>query len=277
MKTFLEFSRQLDEKQIQYGNNANYGQVVFFAGGAGSGKGFAISNFIDKNKFKVWDVDDLKLKMVKMPSLLRKYPELADLKLSNPQDVSQLHAICAAERIPEKQLEMWIGNFHDATTLPNLLFDMTFKNTSNMKWALPLLLNAGYKPHNIHVTWVLTNFKIAITNNRSRARRVSDLVMLQTHTGAALTMKSFLDEGLPKEINGSFTIILNNPEETIYYDDNAKTKLVKDFTYIKVKDAGKPMPAFEEMDAKIKDTIIGWVLKNSPEMKEIQKSFGIDV
>lgn len=276
MKTFLEFSRQLDEKQIQYGNNANYGQVVFFAGGAGSGKGFAISNFIDKNKFKVWDVDELKLRLAKVPSLLRKYPELADLKLSNPDDVSRLHAICAAERIPEKELELWIGNFHQGDTLPNLLFDMTFKNSSNVDWVMPMLLKAGYKPHNIHVTWVLTNFKIAIQNNRKRARRVSDLIMLQTHTGAALTMKGFLDRGLPKEINGSFTIILNNPEETIYYDTQSKTKLVKDFTYIKVKNAGQPMPSFEEMDVQIKEKIASWVLQNAPEMKEIHASFGID-
>jgi hypothetical protein len=237
---------------------------------------FAISNFIDKNKFKVWDVDELKLKLVKVPSLLRKYPELSDLKLSNPQDVSRLHAICSAEKIPEKELELWIGNFHQPETLPNLLFDMTFKNTTNIDWVMPMLIKAGYKPHNIHVTWVLTNFKIAIQNNRKRARRVSDLIMLQTHTGAALTMKAILDRGLPKDINGSFTIILNNPEETIYYDTQNKTKLVKDFTYIKVKNAGQPMPSFEEMDIQIKDRIVSWVLQNAPEMKEIQAAFGLE-
>lgn len=274
MKTFLQFSQQLDEKQIQYGNNANYGQVVFFAGGAGSGKGFAISNFIDKSKFKIWDVDELKLKMAKVPSLLRKYPELANLQLSNPQDVSRLHTICAAERIPEKEIELWIGNFHDPQTLPNLLFDMTLKNTSTVEWVIPMLLKAGYKPHNIHLTWVLTDFKVAIKNNRTRSRRVSDLVMLQTHTGAALTMKSFLDGNLPKEINGSFTVILNNPEETVYYDTKSETKVVKDFTYIKLKNAGQPMPSFEEMDYQIKEKVTSWVLANSPRMKEIATAFG---
>ena len=35
----------LNEKLITYGNRKPYGQIVFMAGGAGSGKGFAISNF----------------------------------------------------------------------------------------------------------------------------------------------------------------------------------------------------------------------------------------
>lgn len=300
MKSFLEFSRQLDEKQIQYGKNANYGQVVFFAGGAGSGKGFAISNFIDKSKFKIFDVDELKLKLTKLPSMVKKYPDIPTLKLSNPADVSRLHAIAAAEKIPEKQLAMWIGNFHDPTTLPNLLFDMTFKRLEAATEMLPDLLKAGYKPENIHITWVLTDFKVAIQNNRSRTRRVSDLVMLQTHTGAALTMNKLLSGGLPKEFNGSFTIILNNPEETTYYDrvvpqykqtqklspslskeiekdaqgKPIQIKTIKDFTYLKLKEAGRPMPSLEEMDVQIREKIYSWVMQNAPKMKEIESAYG---
>jgi hypothetical protein len=300
MKSFLEFSRQLDEKQIQYGKNANYGQVVFFAGGAGSGKGFAISNFIDKSKFKIFDVDELKMKLTKLPSMVKKYPDIPTLKLSNPADVSRLHAIAAAEKIPEKQLSMWIGNFHDPSTLPNLLFDMTFKRLEAATDMLPDLLKAGYKPENIHITWVLTNFKVAIQNNRARTRRVSDLVMLQTHTGAALTMSKLLSGGLPKEFNGSFTIILNNPEETVYYDrvvpqykQNQKLspsltkeiekdahgnpiyiKTIKDFTYLKVKETGRGMPSLEEIDVQIREKIYSWVMQNAPKMKEIESAYG---
>ena len=300
MKSFLEFSRQLDEKQIQYGKNANYGQVVFFAGGAGSGKGFAISNFIDKSKFKIFDVDELKLKLTKLPSMVKKYPDIPTLKLSNPADVSRLHAIAAAEKIPEKQLAMWIGNFHDPSTLPNLLFDMTFKRLEAATEMLPDLLKAGYKPENIHITWVLTDFKVAIQNNRARTRRVSDLVMLQTHTGAALTMNKLLSGGLPKEFNGSFTIILNNPEETTYYDrvvpqykqtqklspsltkeiekdahgKPIQIKTIKDFTYLKLKEAGRPMPSLEEMDVQIREKIYSWVMQNAPKMKEIESAYG---
>src|SRR6056300_398760 len=51
---------QLDEKLITYNNRAQYGQVVFLAGGAGSGKGFAGSHFLDSAGFKVRDVDEMK-------------------------------------------------------------------------------------------------------------------------------------------------------------------------------------------------------------------------
>ena len=51
------FKQHLEEKVIVLGRGARYGQVVFLAGGAGSGKGFAISNFLEGTKFKVRDVD----------------------------------------------------------------------------------------------------------------------------------------------------------------------------------------------------------------------------
>ena len=49
MQSFGSF---LTEKLIVVGKGAKYGQIVFLAGGAGSGKGFAISNFLEGSKFK---------------------------------------------------------------------------------------------------------------------------------------------------------------------------------------------------------------------------------
>ena len=51
---------QLNEKLMVYNNRKPYGQVVFLAGGAGSGKGFASNHFLDKEMFKVRDVDKMK-------------------------------------------------------------------------------------------------------------------------------------------------------------------------------------------------------------------------
>ena len=44
MLTFLQFlaEQYLEEKLIMYNQGKRYGQIVFLAGGAGSGKGFAI-------------------------------------------------------------------------------------------------------------------------------------------------------------------------------------------------------------------------------------------
>jgi dephospho-CoA kinase len=283
MKSFLEYSRQIDEKQIQYGKNANYGQVVFFAGGAASGKGFAVSNFIDTTKFKVWDVDDLKIKLTKMPSMVAKYPGIDKLKLNNPEDVRQLHLIAKNEGIPEKQLKAWIGNFHSPDTLPNLLFDMTFKSIENASFIIPDLIKAGYKPQNIHITWILANYNVAVQRNRMRERVVPDDIMLLTHSGAAMTMKDILSGSLPKEINGSFTVVLNNPEEVSFYtrsDDEkskitkpSKSSVVKDFTYITVKKAGAPMQTWREMQSQIREKIFSWVMKNAPQSDEVKGAY----
>ena len=60
---------QLDEKLITFSNRKAYGQIVFMAGGAGSGKGFAINNFIDAAGFKVRDVDEMKTAVAKLDKL----------------------------------------------------------------------------------------------------------------------------------------------------------------------------------------------------------------
>jgi len=60
---------QIDEKLITFSNRAPYGQIVFMAGGAGSGKGFAIDNFIDSAGFKTRDVDEMKTAVAKLDQL----------------------------------------------------------------------------------------------------------------------------------------------------------------------------------------------------------------
>ena len=72
---------QLDEKLIVYNQRKPYGQVVFLAGGAGSGKGFSGSHFIDNTAFKVRDVDKMKKQLqilnrmgkLDIDSILKKY------------------------------------------------------------------------------------------------------------------------------------------------------------------------------------------------------------
>ena len=56
---------QLDEKLILISNGKKYGQIVFLVGGAGSGKGFALKNFLEGEKFKVRDVDEWKRLLLK--------------------------------------------------------------------------------------------------------------------------------------------------------------------------------------------------------------------
>ena len=57
---FEQTMDMLYEKLIMFRGGAKYGQVAFTSGGAGSGKGFAIQNFMESEKFKIRDVDELK-------------------------------------------------------------------------------------------------------------------------------------------------------------------------------------------------------------------------
>ena len=87
----LSFKQFLEEKLILYNGGKKYGQVVFLAGGAGSGKGFAINKFLDGKNFKVYDVDSLKTSLLKINQLKGKYPELNNIDLRRGKDVFKLH------------------------------------------------------------------------------------------------------------------------------------------------------------------------------------------
>ena len=74
---FLEYIQKRDfeaysvlsEKLITFNNGSKYGQIVFLAGGAGSGKGFAIDNYLSGNDFKIRDVDELKIAFQKLDGM----------------------------------------------------------------------------------------------------------------------------------------------------------------------------------------------------------------
>jgi len=107
MLTFSQFlaEKYLEEKLIMYNQGKRYGQIVFLAGGAGSGKGFAISNFMEKEKFKVRDVDEWKKAFMKVADAQNKYPEIKGLKLSNPRDVAKIHMFVKKLGIKEKDID----------------------------------------------------------------------------------------------------------------------------------------------------------------------------
>jgi len=108
MLTFLQFlaEQYLEEKLILYNQGKRYGQIVFLAGGAASGKGFAIRNFMEKEKFKVRDVDAWKTAFMTLADTTDKYPEIKGLNLKNSRDVLKLHKFVKDKGIKEKSLDM---------------------------------------------------------------------------------------------------------------------------------------------------------------------------
>ena len=248
---------QLDEKLITFSNRAPYGQIVFMAGGAGSGKGYAIDNFIDAAGFKVRDVDEMKKAVGKLDQLKKfsidkwykkYYKKLSDKPgkggglspkahieefvlgkglsisdiskdLKNPNNVASLHYIVDAMGLNDKWVISMLSGKENKETLPNLLFDITAKKVSSITDVIKQLEPAGYDSKNIHLIWVLADFHVAIKANKERDRMVPEDILLQTHEGAGKTMWSVMTKILPKGLNGRIDVILNNRERTIPYKD----------------------------------------------------------
>lgn len=306
-ENLLLHEEYLEEKLIVIGKGANYGQVVFLAGGAGSGKGFSLGNYMDANKFKVRDVDEWKSAFMKLDGIrkdaskvqkgvsgteLRKKavmnyakshandPEgtspsipqmptkdLDELDLRNADDVFTLHNLVDNLGIKDKTLNYLLGGAKSRDRLPNIVFDVTLKNTRNMNEAVSQLLSVGYQPENIHIVWVLSDYDFAVQANMERNRRVPSKILLQTHEGAARTMSDIVRGNIPKNVNGGVYVILG--KSTVYWTDkkgneikvtpkfnnpkNRSFPVVKGFTYLKVKEAGKRFIADKEIQKKLND------------------------
>lgn len=291
---------QIDEKLITFSNRAPYGQVVFMAGGAGSGKGFAISNFIDSAGFKVRDVDEMKKAVGKLDTLgkfsvdawYKKYGDklsesdrahieefvigkgmtISDVAsdLKNPNNVASLHLIVDAMGLKDKWLISMLSGKNNKETLPNLLFDITAKKVSSITSVIKPLLDAGYDTSNIHLIWVLTNYHLAVAQNKSRARVVPDDILLLTHEGAAKTIWGLLTSGLPKGLGGRIDVILNNRENTVLYKDSNGNEVkgaIKGFKSLPVKKQGGGI-----MPEKVwKNILYSWILDNGPKTVDLRK------
>ena len=282
MLTFLQFlaEQYLEEKLIMYNQGKRYGQIVFLAGGAGSGKGFAIKNFMEGEKFKVRDVDEWKKAFMKLADTTNMHSEIKGLKLKNPKDVYKIHTFVRNKGIKDKTLDLLLK---DANTrhLPNIMFDITMKDADDIGDIIPKLVEAGYESKNIHLTWVLTNYAVAILNNRNRERVVPEDIMLLSHEGAATNMYDVIKGNLPRGLNGGVRVILNNRDNTIVWADPDTKKpmktsqgdiIIKDFTYLTLKKEGKSIGP----ETDIKRQLLGWIADNVPKTKLTKDMMGVD-
>ncbi len=282
---------QLDEKLMVYNNRKPYGQVVFLAGGAGSGKGFASKHFLDREMFKVRDVDKMKKQLqilnrlgkLDIDGILKKYGknipaseienirsiqaqgfQLRNLNLKQPNHVTALHMLVKAMGIKDSSLETLLVGKNNPETLPNIMFDITAKKVTDISGVIPKLEKAGYKSENIHLTWVLTNFVTAMENNKTRERMVPEDTLLKTHEGASNTVWGLVTKAMPKGLNGRVDVILNNPEHTIKYKDadgNEVDGIAKGFLSLPVKKEGGSI-----LPEKIwKNKLYNWIKNNAPD------------
>jgi len=206
-----------------------------------------------------------------MADLQGKYPEIKGLNLKKPRDVAKIHAFVKKLGIKDKTIDLMLADAN-SRHLPNIMFDITMKDASDIDQYMPKLIKAGYDAKNVHLTWVLTNYAVAIVNNRNRPRVVADDIMLLSHEGAATSMYEVIKGKIPKGLDGGVRVILNNLKNTIPWLDPDTNKpmltkqgdiIVKDFTYLTLKKEGKRIGP--EMG--VKRQILGWIEENVPDTK----------
>jgi hypothetical protein len=292
-KQIINFDNRVYDFQVE-GNHNYYvseGEVLVH----NSGKGFAISNFLDSAGFKIRDVDDTKKKLQRLNALgklsiqqiidkfgknikpkdleiIQKIQsngfDLKTMDLKNPDHVYALHQLSDAMGIKDKTLANMLGAAKNPEILPNIMFDITAKKISSITEVLPNLIAAGYKPQNIHLLWVLTNYNLAIEQNKGRDRIVPDDIMLETHEGAGNTIWGIVTKALPKGMNGRVDVILNNQENTVYYIQRTTDRktgkkdkaVVSGFLALPVKKQGSGI-----LPEKIwKDILYKWIKDNGP-------------
>lgn len=267
-----EQAKYLEEKLIMINQGKKYGQIVFLAGGGGSGKGFAAKNFMEADKFKVRDVDEWKRIFLKIEKETGKHPELKGLNLRNPDDVFKLHKFVDDRDVKNKTLSMLLRDMKP-DRLPNIIFDITAKNTKSITKVIPLLTAVGYSTEDIHLVWVLTNYRIAVERNAGRSRVVPEDILLQTHEGAAKTVYDAVTKGtIPRSLmDGGMYVILNNQENTVFWTDKEGNKIkdasgnpvIKDFTYLTIKEPRKSVSSAKAVQAQLYQ----WVVQNVPKTK----------
>jgi hypothetical protein len=272
-----QLNRYLEEKALVLGKGENYGQAVILAGGAGSGKSFAVSNFMQGEKFKVFNVDSLKDTLLSIRDRLKRVPDMQlsggiksvvqaiqDLNLRKPKDVGTLHMMAKKLGGRDPNDSTMIGrvvgkvddtNFHkqeDILSLkelikdfnvdqknqimffadktksvkPNVMFDVTLKDIGALHNELggefgiiQLLKMAGYAPENIHIVWILTDYRIAMRQNLTRSRVVASDIFFATHLGASGTMRDIVFKNYSSlGINGDIAVILGGGKGQVEFE-----------------------------------------------------------
>ena len=269
-------AQDLMEKLITFGGKAypKFGNIVVMAGGAGSGKGFILSNLVGIEG-KTFDVDELKKLASKTPAIQKRVKDelgVDILKLSqnlkDPENVGKLHDIIGIYLKTDKSKEKLFYRSvltAPADRKPNIIFDMTFKELSKLEKVANDASKLGYDKKNIHIVWVVNDIEVAKAQNLKRERTVPAEILINTHRGAANTMGDIINMGnkLKKYMDGDIVFAFNKVGVDANLAKSGKGgSYVKDANYFYVKRQGKPPTSVDKLDKEIRAKIRSYVPKD---------------
>jgi len=261
---YEEIRKYLEEKLLIIGKGKNTDQAVILAGGAGSGKSFAVNQMIG-GQYKIFNPDDIKDTLVKMRdniskgstnipksgSLIDFMKKIKTLDLRNPNDTGLLHLAVKDLKVTDTNLYQRMKSYMKGssagfgldqrrmfaffmdpskTVLPNVLFDATLKSVEQLLGdsegfgLLDFLKAAGYKSENIHLVWILTDHKLALRQNLTRDRVVPANILFQTHSGAAKTMQDIMIKDYRKLGINGDISVIIGGKTTMVYRKNSKVE-----------------------------------------------------
>lgn len=177
-----------EAEMVTFGGNMypKGGYAVIMTGGSGSGK-----SYVRKSKLaidaKTIDVDELKELYMKAAKQGR-IKDDREYNMKNPEDVSDLHKKVRDKGYKDKR-ENAFFNAHDNDSRPNVIYDITGDDPSKLEGLGKKLKAMGYK---ISLVWVVTSRQVAMLQNISRSRVVSQEVFHKTHNNVALSVFPFL-------------------------------------------------------------------------------------
>jgi hypothetical protein len=280
-------AQDLMEKLITFGGKAypKFGNIVVMAGGAGSGKGFILSNLVGIEG-KTFDVDELKKLASKTPAIQKRVKDELGVDifklsqdLKDPKNVEKLHEIIGIYLKTDKSKEKLFYRSvltAPADRKPNIIFDMTFKELSKLEKVANDASKLGYDKKNIHIVWVVNDIEVAKAQNLKRARVVPSEILVNTHRGAANTMGDIINMGnkLKKYMDGDIVFAFNKVgvDANLAKSDKDGKKIgmkgntkggsyIKDANYFYVKRQGKPPTGVDKLDKEIRAKIKSYIPK----------------
>src|SRR5210317_36127 len=274
-QVLFEDAQELFEKLITFGGKAypKFGNIVIMAGGAGSGKGFVLSNLVGVEG-KVLDVDALKTLAAKTPAIQKRVKDqmgvdLSDLanNLKDPENVSKLHGIIGDYLKLDKRVNtaLYTGIMTAAPDRkPNIIFDVTLKDLQKLQNITRQAAQLGYDKKNIHIVWVVNDIEVAKKQNLSRSRTVPTEILVNTHRGAANTMGDIINMGksLQRYMDGDIVFAFNKVGVDADLAKSGKGgSYVKDANYFYVKRKGKAPVSVKDLEDDIKRKIASYVPK----------------